>query len=123
MIKIILRLSLLLLFCGCSKIFFAQDKKIDSLMNVLKTAIGDTNKVNTLNNLSEQFWRTAKYAEAKKYADDALSLSEKLNFKRGIAKLEIALCKGKQLYDKRRDLKKKIHQREMDQALKSRQKR
>jgi SsrA-binding protein len=44
----------------------------------------------------------------------------KLYFKRGLAKVEIALSKGKQLYDKRRDLKDRLHQREMDRAAKSR---
>jgi len=44
----------------------------------------------------------------------------KLYFKRGLAKVEIALSKGKQLYDKRRDLKDRLHQREMDRARKSR---
>ncbi len=42
----------------------------------------------------------------------------KLYFKRGVIKLQIALCKGKQDYDKRQDLKKKAHQREMDRAMK-----
>lgn len=36
----------------------------------------------------------------------------------GIAKLEITLAKGKKLYDKREDLKKKDSQREMDRASK-----
>ena len=39
--------------------------------------------------------------------------------KRGFAKLEIALAKGKKLYDKREDLKKKDVQREIDRSLKS----
>ena len=38
--------------------------------------------------------------------------------KRGFAKLEIALAKGKKLYDKREDLKKKDVQREIDRSLK-----
>ena len=42
----------------------------------------------------------------------------KLYFKRGMAKLQIALCKGKEQKDKRQDLKKREHQREMDRALK-----
>jgi len=42
----------------------------------------------------------------------------KMYFKRGIVKLQIALCKGKDTYDKRQDLKKKVHQREMDRARK-----
>lgn len=39
--------------------------------------------------------------------------------KRGFAKLEIALAKGKKLYDKREDLKKKDVQREIDRSLKT----
>jgi SsrA-binding protein len=43
----------------------------------------------------------------------------KMYFKRGFAKLEIAVAKGKQLYDKREALKERVHRREMDRALKS----
>ncbi len=42
----------------------------------------------------------------------------KLYFKRGKAKLLIAICKGKHRHDKRQDLKKKVHEREMDRAKK-----
>jgi len=37
---------------------------------------------------------------------------------RGLAKLEIALSKGKQDFDKREDIKKRDHKREMDRAMK-----
>lgn len=37
---------------------------------------------------------------------------------KGLAKLELALAKGKHDYDKREDLKKKDHKREMDRAMK-----
>jgi SsrA-binding protein len=37
---------------------------------------------------------------------------------RGLAKLEIALAKGKQDFDKREDIKKRDHKREMDRAMK-----
>jgi len=43
----------------------------------------------------------------------------KLYFKDGRVKVEIGLAKGKKLYDKREDLKKKDSQRELSQALKS----
>jgi SsrA-binding protein len=43
----------------------------------------------------------------------------KLYFKDGLVKVELGLAKGKKLYDKREDLKKKDHQRDMAQALKS----
>jgi SsrA-binding protein len=38
----------------------------------------------------------------------------------GLVKVEIALCVGKKLYDKRQDLKKKVQMREIDRALKNR---
>jgi SsrA-binding protein len=37
---------------------------------------------------------------------------------RGLAKMEIALAKGKQDFDKREDIKKRDHKREMDRAMK-----
>ena len=43
-------------------------------------------------------------------------------FKRGIAKLEIGIGKGKKEHDKRDSIKTKMHQREMKQALKHRSK-
>jgi SsrA-binding protein len=44
----------------------------------------------------------------------------RLYFRDGLVKVEIGLAKGKKLYDKREDLKKKDSQRELSQALKSR---
>ena len=38
----------------------------------------------------------------------------------GLVKVEIALCLGKKLYDKRQDLKKKVEMREVERALKHR---
>lgn len=43
----------------------------------------------------------------------------KLYLKDGKVKVNIGLCEGKKLYDKRDDLKKKNQQREMDRALKN----
>jgi len=37
---------------------------------------------------------------------------------KGLAKLELALAKGKHDYDKRQDIKEKDHKREMDRAMK-----
>ncbi|MCT4615563.1 MAG: SsrA-binding protein SmpB [Marinifilaceae bacterium] len=37
---------------------------------------------------------------------------------RGLAKIEIALCRGKKHYDKRESLKQKDHKREMDRMMK-----
>ena len=44
----------------------------------------------------------------------------KLYFKHGLVKMELALATGKKLYDKRQDLAKKDAKREMDRALKER---
>lgn len=44
----------------------------------------------------------------------------KLYLKDGKVKMEIGICEGKKLYDKREDLKKKNQKREMDRALKNR---
>jgi SsrA-binding protein len=38
----------------------------------------------------------------------------------GLVKVEIALCLGKKLYDKRQDLKKKVQMREIDRVMKNR---
>ncbi|RNC68596.1 MAG: SsrA-binding protein SmpB [Desulfuromonadales bacterium] len=46
----------------------------------------------------------------------------RLYFKKGLAKVELGLAKGKKLYDKREDLKKKDQTREMAVALKERNK-
>ena len=44
----------------------------------------------------------------------------RLYFKDGLVKVEIGLAKGKKMYDKREDLKKKDSQRELSQVMKSR---
>lgn len=46
----------------------------------------------------------------------------KMYLKRGIAKLELALAKGKKLYDKRETLKRKDAQRDIERAFRERQK-
>jgi SsrA-binding protein len=46
----------------------------------------------------------------------------RLYFKKGLVKVEIGLAKGKKLYDKREDLKKKDTQRELSQVLKGQNK-
>ena len=45
----------------------------------------------------------------------------KIYFKRGRAKMELALASGKHTYDKRQDLAKKAAQRDIDRAMKDRQ--
>ena len=45
-----------------------------------------------------------------------------LYFKRGFVKMELALCTGKKIYDKRRDMADKDAKREMQRVLKERNK-
>ncbi|MBW1980342.1 MAG: SsrA-binding protein SmpB [Deltaproteobacteria bacterium] len=44
----------------------------------------------------------------------------KIYFKNGKAKVELALARGKKIYDKRETLKRKTEQREMEKAIKKR---
>ena len=46
----------------------------------------------------------------------------KLYFKRGFVKMELALCTGKKIYDKRRDMADRDAKREMQRVLKERNK-
>ena len=58
---------------------------------------------------------------AGKVAEKGLTLVPlKLNLKNGIAKVDIALAKGKKLYDKRETLLRQETEREMERATKSR---
>jgi SsrA-binding protein len=44
----------------------------------------------------------------------------RMYFKEALVKVEVALCTGKKLFDKRDDLKKKVQMREADRAVRSR---
>jgi len=42
----------------------------------------------------------------------------RMYFKEALVKVEVGLCTGKKLYDRREDLKRRVQQREVDQAMK-----
>ena len=44
----------------------------------------------------------------------------RMYFKEALVKVEVALCTGKKLFDKREDLKKKVEMREANRAIRSR---
>lgn len=46
----------------------------------------------------------------------------RMYFKEALVKVEVALCSGKKLYDKRDDLKRKVEERDIDKAMKYRRK-
>jgi len=64
---------------------WAQQAESDSLQHLLRTQADDTSKVNTLNELSYVYYQTAVYDSELYYAQQALNLAQKLNWKRGMA--------------------------------------
>jgi two-component system sensor histidine kinase UhpB len=75
---------ILICFCCIGGLCDGQNKKIDSLLHLLKTTKEDTSKVNTFNALAKQFSDnnpdTAVY-----FANEALALATKVKYKIGIA--------------------------------------
>ncbi len=78
--------------CVCIFVLFAyilsaqeNNKTVDSLLTVLKTAKADTTKVNALNQLSWELYLRGNYDTALIHAGSAKELAEKLNFRKGIA--------------------------------------
>jgi tetratricopeptide (TPR) repeat protein len=63
----------------------AQNKKADSLKKALLNEAEDSNKVNTLNAMSECLWRIGSYDSSIVYSTKALALGEKTGFKKGEA--------------------------------------
>jgi len=61
-----------------------EKKRIDSLLVELPQTKDDTAKVKLLNQLSEQYCWSGDYDRALQYADSALALAKKANFKKGI---------------------------------------
>ncbi|HWY13159.1 MAG TPA: tetratricopeptide repeat protein [Bacteroidia bacterium] len=82
-----MKLKILLIICG---MFFlceaqAQNRKTDSLVQLLKTQKEDTNRINTLIQISRAI-RKADPVGAMNYISEGLTLSEKLGSKKGIVK-------------------------------------
>jgi tetratricopeptide (TPR) repeat protein len=72
----------------------AQTKTIDSLQKVLQTEKEDTNKVNTLNELAYEFTYNTDFQKSFQFANEAISLAEKINDKTGkaLAFFRIGVC-------------------------------
>jgi two-component system, NarL family, sensor histidine kinase UhpB len=75
---------LLIVFYLIPAISPAQNRQIDSLKKLLTANPGDTTGVNLLNQLARQYSIAANFPEAKKNAEQALALAEKIKFKPGI---------------------------------------
>lgn len=78
---------LILFFVFANTFCFAENRQVqvDSLQLRLKTQLGDTERVNTLNELALQLYEMDLYDNAMLYAKNAQTLSTKMGFKNGIA--------------------------------------
>src|SRR6202008_3814744 len=62
-----------------------QAQALDSLKLALKTAGADTQKVNLMMRIYRSYFKRAAFDSVLKYANEALQLSEKTGYKKGIA--------------------------------------
>ncbi|HXB10394.1 MAG TPA: tetratricopeptide repeat protein, partial [Bacteroidia bacterium] len=65
---------------------YSQSHEADSLLKVISSEKDDTNKVYSLNVLSDNLWRSGKFDTAMVCANTAMVLAEKLDYKMGLAK-------------------------------------
>jgi tetratricopeptide (TPR) repeat protein len=79
------RISFFVLFFLNAFAGHAQNKTIDSLEKVLQTQKEDTSKVNTLNELAYEFTDNADSQKSFQFANQAISLAEKISYKKGKA--------------------------------------
>lgn len=91
----------------CYLASFAQQGKTDSLAAVLKTAADDSFKVNILTSLADELWQKGEYEPAMNYAEQAKTLSEKINYKKGKA---TAFINSALIYWKQGDYPKALEQ-------------
>jgi adenylate cyclase len=83
--KIIILFFLLSLIGNHAFSQLSGKKLADSLLAVLPNAKEDSNKVNLLNSIGRAALNSADYEKSITYCKDALSISQKLNFKKGEA--------------------------------------
>ena len=84
--KLLCLLILTALFLSTNSFCFAQNKKIDSLLILLKKDKPDTSKINHLNDLVFEYLNSEFYDSALHYGTAALKLARQLDFKKGIAR-------------------------------------
>ena len=71
--------------CFCHLNLFAQNKNIDSLLNLLKADKTDTNKAIHSYTLCREYELAGDFEKGISHGKEALELAHKLNFKKGIA--------------------------------------
>jgi tetratricopeptide (TPR) repeat protein len=78
--KVLVFVFMLLLVCFAA---FSQNKKIDSLKNIVETGTKDTSMVLSLNLLSKEFLNNDELDKVIEYSNKAIILANELDFKRG----------------------------------------
>ena len=76
---------LIICFASFQSVIAQNQNKIDSMELVLKNVKKDTSKIIILNAISKENIDQCNYADASKFAFDALDLAEKKGFKKGMA--------------------------------------
>lgn len=77
---------LLVILMSVPKCSTAQNKKVDSLLALIKKDIEDTNKVNHLNSLCFEYKHLSEYYKGIVIGKQALLLGQKLGFKKAVAR-------------------------------------
>ena len=79
------RITLCILLISYPLLLLSQNKKADSLYRVLQRAKEDSNKINTLNSLSNILWGDGKYDTALVCSSNAREIALKIGFNKGVA--------------------------------------
>lgn len=88
------KLTVLFLFyltLFCNQVILAQENNEEILLASLKITPDDTNKVYIYQNLAYINYQKSKFSDAQNYAESAVSLADKLDFKEGKAKAHFTL--------------------------------
>ena len=74
-----------LFVCSFATHLVSNNRNVDSLIVLLKSASADTSKANYYNLISIEYWKTGDYANGLLFADSALQKATALNFKTALA--------------------------------------
>jgi tetratricopeptide (TPR) repeat protein len=80
--RLLPHIAFFLFLCNASP---AHASKLDSLLLLLHADKMDSQRVDHYNDAAKMLWKTGKYDVGRSYVDSAMSLAEKLHYKKGIA--------------------------------------
>src|SRR6202008_574743 len=81
---------LFLFLLGSLAIHCQNSPVIDSLKNKIRSDKNDSDRVNTLNDLSWEYYLISDYPASLNYCKEGLSLAKKINYRKGIANCLVA---------------------------------